>query len=522
MKKLILIPAALSLIFAAGCKKDEQPEKKDGKKVEFVIEETATRTVTEGNTTRFVEGDKIGVTSSGLASEMNNAQFTVGADGKLTGSAFYYDGDETATFFAHYPTSAAYAAGSVSMTVGTDQSTTELFNANDFMTSTATGDPAVNNGLVSLKFYHRLTLVKVKWSVSTEALSISLDNIKPVMTWKHSDNSLTASGDAISIKSWKQADSQEFWALVPAQTIAAGTGLVTITCNGKTFNYTTAGDVTFNANTIKTITLSLAQDDAVEAVFSDIEIENWGTDDVDGGGNVTEVVLPPVELITLAESRNITLTPNSKSNAESGKWNVAVDNVNTENPSAGNVIEFADGALHLNIKAFETETGNLKTATSKWWNNAVYYRPSEELADKIMPTLYRLTFKVSTSAAGRGFMVQVMKGDAEGNIYFGITNLSLDKITEETTWNRMYYPVIKAENWVEGQYYDQTFYIDFSKIVSTDGKSITAGKYGDYQKVLLTFSINTGGYDSETGADAGSNGFGYDFYFKDIVLEEVK
>lgn len=510
MKKIIFLATALSLVFAAGCKKDEQPENKDGRKVEFVIEETATRTVTEGNTTRFVEGDKIGVTSTGLAAEMNNALFTVGADGRLTGSAFYYEGNNTATFFAHYPASAPCNAGAVAMTVGTDQSTAELFNANDFMTATAIGDPAVNNGVVSLKFYHRLTLVKVKWTAETDVISVSLDNIKPVMTWKHSDNSLTASGETVSIKTWEQDQTQEFWALVPSQTIAAATELITIRENGKSYNYITAGDVTFNANTIKTITLSIAADDAVEAVFGDIEIEDWGNDAVDGGGNVTEYDPPQVKLITLEESRNITLTPGTKGNAAPGVWTVDVDDATTAN----NVIEFVttdetDRHLHMNV-----EKGN-------WWDNAIYWRPDAELADKIMPKLYKLTFEAKASEANKGFIVHVMDGTQTVNTFFGIIN-SDPTSKPDVVYNTQYYPSFKEDQ--VGTYQPLTYWIDFGtkcwkeldeEATETEGKNVyktvyaDAG-YGDYTNVLLTFTINT------------SNGYGTDFHIRNIVFEEVK
>ena len=408
MKRILIIAATFTIIGAASCKKDEQPQVNEGnKKVEFIIDETVTRSV-EGKIS-FAEGDNIGIVSNGLALDMNNATYTVTADGKLSGGSFYYDGNKSASFYAHYPTKATYADGKVTMSVAADQNSADYFAANDFMTATTSGDANTNNGVVALKFYHQFTLVKIVWNNEKAPIATTLDNIKPTLTWQHSDNTFSASGEVIEISTWKPGETSVYWALVPAQMITTGTELVTIKCADKTYSYTTTSDVEFKANSVKTVTLSVAADDAVQATFSELTIEEWENDTVDGGGNVTEVVLPPVQLVTLTESQNITLTPNTKANAAPGQWNVAVDNVNNDDPANGNVIEFKDGALHINIKAFETEAGNLKTAKSKWWNNAVYFRPSEELASKIMPTLYKLTFKASTSAAGRGFMVQVMK-----------------------------------------------------------------------------------------------------------------
>ncbi|WP_373833817.1 hypothetical protein, partial [Bacteroides heparinolyticus] len=67
---------------------------------------------------------------------------------------------------------------------------------------------------------------------------------------------------------------------------------------------------------------------------------------------------------------------------------------------------------------------------------------------------------------------------------------------------------------VASGYVTLTYWIDFSKVVSTDGKTITAGKAGDYGNVLLTLSINTG---STT-----ANAYGTDFYFKNFKFVEVK
>lgn len=511
MKSTFLSAALVLTVCLTGCRKDEQPARESGEntQVQFVIEDQVTRTATSGGTTRFLEGDRIGIVSSGLATDMSNAIYTVSADGSLTGEPFYYDGTNAASFYAHYPATASYAASAVTMTVSEVQNTEELFNANDFMTATASGDPAVGNGVVSLRFYHRLTLVKVVWKGTETASVANMNNVKPTVTWKHADNTLTTSGDVIDVCMWKQEAAQEYWALVPEQVVSAGTDLVTVMDGTKAYRYTTAGEISFKANTVKTITLSIAADDAVEAVFSEIAIEDWGSDDVDGGGDVAEVVLPAVELITLAESQNITLTPNSKTNAAAGAWNVAVNN--------SNVIEWdsEESAIHMNVASVKIDSdddGVADKETSNWWDNAVYWRPSEADAARIMPTIYKLTFKAKASAAAKGFLVQVMKGDESSNTYFGIYNA--DPASKETVeWQRMYYPSFKAESWDADTYYDMTYYVNFGVIIAAD-KTVSEGNAGDYEKVLLTLSINNGSSDA--------NAYGVDFHFKDFSFVEVK
>lgn len=497
MKKYILSALALSALFVACSNEEVTSPAAENSLVSFVLDKQVSRTVTSGNTTTFVTGDAIGITSSGLDIDMSNFTYTVGADGTLTGGSFYYDGNNKATFYAHYPATATYKEGTVELSVPANQASDAAFNACDFMTSTAIGDPA-NGGTVVLKFKHRLALVKVVWNGSTTATNVSLMGAKPTVTWTQATDACATDGDAIDINMWKIAtDKQEYWAMIPEQTLTSASALLTITDVDKNYEYTPSTNLTFSANTIKKITLNLTEEGSVEATISDINIENWTEDDNDGGGYVEEVQLPAVEIISATSGQNITLTPNSKNNAAEGAWNVAVEE--------GSTIEMdSDKALHMKIGT-----------DAKWWNNAVYYRPSAEVAAKIKPAIYKLTFKAKASVALKGFMVQVMKGDESANTYFGIFNA--DPATkDEVTWARMYYPSFKAELFNEGvmEYQELTYWVNFGKIIDAAGTTVTDAKVGDYEKVLLTLSVNTGTSDA--------NAYGVDFWFKDFTFIEVK
>ena len=124
--------------------------------------------MTNGNATSFEAGDQIVINSIGLAPDMENETFTVGTDGSLEADlSFYYDGNKSAQFYAHYPITATSNAGTVSITVPDIQKGEDQYNATDFMTATATGSATTNNGTVSLKFTHRLALVKINWEGSS-------------------------------------------------------------------------------------------------------------------------------------------------------------------------------------------------------------------------------------------------------------------------------------------------------------------------------------------------------------------
>ena len=497
MKRTFLYASLLLAVVVSGCRKDEPTEETKKTPVSFVVEGPVTRTVTNGNTTTFVKGDQIGISSSGLASEMSNEVFTVAENGSLAGKSFYYDDENPATFYAHYPYTAVYDKGTVEMTVSADQSTAENFNANDFMTATAVGDP-VEGGMVVLKFYHRLTLVKVVWGGSLTTTSATINNVLTGVRWTQGTNELTTSGKAASIKMWQESeDNQEYWALIPAQTVKAGTELVTINDVDDNYTFVTESDITFNSNTTKKISLTVKPDGSIEATVSELDIENWNDDDEEIDGEADAIT---VALITEEEGQNITLTPNSKNDAVEGAWNVAVE--------AGNIIEVdEDGYLHFNIADYN-EAGN----ESKWWNNALYFRPTAKVASNIKPKIFKLTFEAWASEPGKGFMVQVMKGDESANTYFGITNTNpIDK--EEVTYNRMYYPSFKAEQ-LENGFVKMTYWVNFGQIIDAAGTTVTEAGPGDYEKVLLTLSINTGTTDA--------NAYGVDFLFRNFKFMEVK
>lgn len=502
MKKQTLISAlALAAIFAACSNEEAATVAGENQKVNLVIQETVTRTVTDGNSTTFVEGDQIGITSSGLDIDMSNATYTVGADGSLSGGSFYYDGNNKATFYAHYPITSTYSEGVVTLSVPANQATEAAFNACDFLTSTATGDPTTG-GTVVLKFKHRLALVKVIWNGSTTATGVTLLGAKPTVTWTHATDACATSGDAIDINLWKQDGKQEYWAMIPEQTLASGKQLLTIADADKNYSYTPSADLAFSANNVKKITLNVNEAGDVEATISDINIENWEEDTNDGGGTVEEIETPAVELISETDGRNITLVAGTKNNPAAGVWNAAIASGNTL------VMDDTENAIHLKVDTIGGVDG-------KWWNNAVYYRPSETLAAKIKPALYKLTFKAKAGVAEKGFLVQVMKGDESTNTYFGILNVDPSTKTE-VTYTRMYYPSFKAELFTDNamDYQTMTYWVNFGTIINADGTTVTEGKVGDYDNVLLTLSVNTG--------TSAANAYGVDFWFKDFTFIEVK
>lgn len=527
MNKKLLYTALFLAVMATGCKKEEPTQDTERTPVSLQIETDVTRVVTNNGKTEFVEGDIISVTSSGLEADMSNSQFTVTADGTLTGDVFYYDGSKSATFYAHYPHTAVCNDGAVTMTVNADQTTAERYNESDFMTSIATGDPKYGGG-VRISMSHRLTLVKIIWKGSLYASEATLHNLARRVTWVQADNSLKLEDGLTDILTWKIApDKQEYWAVVPAQTIRQGSHLLTIVDADMEYKYVAETDVTLNPNTIKKITLDVKSSGAVTAIFNELEVDDWVADNIVCDGVVDEYETDPIELVSEEAGKYITLTKVAKkANAEPGKWNY----VTTE----GNLIELIQeenepSVIHMNIKSNKVDDKEKST----WWDNAVYFRPDARTAAKIRPVIYELSFEYKVSGVQKGAMVQVMKGDEVKNTYFGIINQSpfdKDGKLKDITYSKTYYPTLKeSETDKVDSYQKLTYWVNFGTIYRSDikvdpatgetvkdvnGKEVEIGwvpsVVGDYENVLLTLTVNV------------SNAYGSDFHFRNFKFVQVK
>lgn len=533
MKKALLYSTILLTALFTGCKKDEPVDDTDKVPVSFVVEEEVTRTIVDNGTTRFVAGDNIGISSSGLAEEMGNAPFTV-ASGQsglyLTGGTFFYRRQTPATFYAHYPATATYNNGTVKMTVSGNQTTATKFNENDFMTAIGTGNPKSvadggTAGAVNLKFNHGLALVKVVWNGSTTAYGVDLLDVQPEVTWNYADNSLATSGTPIDISAWRTTErGEEYWALIPAQTVEAYTAFITVKDIGKNYTYTTQSRITFSTGTIKVVTLTLNPDDSITADISDLSIENWGTSD-DAAGTVDKNTFAAVTLIDTRDFYDVTLNERQNKDAVMpGEWAKIVNTVKD--------VETGNDVIQGDVKTVRDENTNetvlaIHAATgSNWYNRCAIWRPSEALAERITPTVFKISMDVKVTDANDAIMVQVMKGDESSNKFFAIytadPTLTYDEGRAPSPALTSYARVGRAN-----EYVTMNFWVDFAFIISkADANSapvMVPSTSADFSKVLFVISSHSLGQRS-----VGKDGAGVDImqniyeYFKNIKFKEQR
>lgn len=530
MKKYYLFTALALAAAFTGCSDEDNITQSGENRVQLFIDGPASRVVTDGNATSFEAGDQIAINSVGLAPDMENEIFTVGANGSLEANlSYYYDGNKSANFYAYYPITATHSEGSVSITVPTIQQGEEQYNAFDFMTSTATGSPSTNNGNVSLKFSHRLSLVKIVWDGSTTATDIEMFGIKPNLTWTYATDALTTGGTATNIVMWKKdSQKQEYWALIPPQTIAKGTKLLEIKDGDKVYPYTPNIDIAFNDKHVRKITLNTKEENgSIEAVATNISIESWGEDEEIAEGELESVELPQSILIdeeTGKFTNVISLTAFTKKTTQPGVWGFDADTDDGSNIELVTCPVDANAkAIHINVPQFKTD-GTTKT---NWWENAMYYQLTDEAARSIKPgKLYKLTFKLrSNSLDKKQLRMNVMQADLDNMFFPIVQEANKDKELGESYirtsdnstqyyWMGTQYPFVNpakdGETIVENTAYeDKTYYVSFAKITTNGSGSAyrdTPCSIADFGHVALAFAVNSG--------------FGVDFYIKDITFEE--
>lgn len=397
MKKqfILAIMAATMMTLGACGNEEEVMAPAEGAQVNFVIDGTVTRTVTDAVTgvTSFKESDEITIYSTGLQSDMEGAVFTVGADGILTSKAaatYNFNGVNGASFYAYYPTSATGTTDNATFTVPANQSNENAFNNSDFMTSTSIVNAATEKA-ISLSFKHRLTLVKVVLNGFTNDTEIKMNNIYPTTTWTYSNDAMATdkTGSTIDITMWKNTFTNnitsvtEYWAIVPEQTVAQGTTLFTITADGKQYAYTpSASNVTFTANTAKKFTLSLGSNENVISLKAEMNVQ-WGTEE-NNSGNAEEII------------KNYIVSPSSIETITKNRNELSVDK------SWG----FFDATGNANVAA-GVITVETTTASTSWYNRTLYYYSTETL----VPGEYTLSFSAKTSSISKNVQISLVSAN---------------------------------------------------------------------------------------------------------------
>lgn len=493
-KQFLFATLALATMFTACSKEEELSKNEGGTPVNFVIGGVGSRTVTsDGYVATFEEGDKVGIISADTDPAIANAEFIVSGNALNNSNTYNLVKEQAATFYAYYPHVESATSNNVIYTVASDQSDADKFNANDFMTATASLDANDENGTVSFNFDHQLAFVEVIFGenletadVTSVSMGIAKNEVKYDFT---AETKLTTQGSSATITMFnatdQEATTKKFWAIIPPQTTTAGETLFTITvASGQTYTYKPANGETFAGNAIRRIKLEIKNDipEVEPVVFSvsSVNINGWGNID-----SVIEEEFEVVEDVLVAElSIPNTITTTSYTNlSDSSPFSVSGVSVESVTENNENIIKLTSG-----------------TSTNWYGNTLFFYAGSANQI--IVGQKYKISFEAKADEGSVALHAFAHKKTKDGN-----NTIIYAQDSESSSQNSLF-----SNNVTTGEYTTYSFTINTSKDFLVTGVGATATKYnGSTEDSNLVISFRPA-YSTE--GDTGT------YYIKNIKIEQ--
>ena len=300
-KSLIFALTGALMITACSNEIEEQLAEngKNGQNVKFSIGvENLSRTAIADGTlvTSFEQNDEIGIFAyDGEKLVSSNVKYTYNGSEWTSENAIAAQDGVKLSYYAYYPYDASVTdPASIKDTVSADQ--TAGFGKNDMLSARNT-EAAAGATNISLNFAHAMTMVQVSLMEGTTSdanATVTLQSILPVTSVNAKDGSVTAaSGASVGVAMKKAAESLTYRAVVPEQTIKAGSKLLTIVAGGKTFDVTFNADVEYERGKLLQITVKKlnALPDGAEVTIGGAAIDGWTPGENPEGGETEEVPL---------------------------------------------------------------------------------------------------------------------------------------------------------------------------------------------------------------------------------------
>lgn len=294
IERIFLSSMALLAMTACNNELNEQLASNNGGDVKFTmgIEGTSASRVTmeDGSyQASFADGDKVGIFVKEVTSYAN-LEYTYSGNA-WTGAAVSVPADGVYTYSAYYPYTDGATATAIITEVQADQETSGYL-ANDFLMSSLTATAGQTN--VGLQFTHALSLVEVTLSGSNAAEDavVTLSNMTTDATMNLEASTVILGEKKANVTMDKLATSMKYRAIVPEQTVAQGTALMTIVSKGRTYKVSyKASDVKFERGKYISLNVELGSSSSAEDVTVTITsqgITNWGkSDEVTGDASVS-------------------------------------------------------------------------------------------------------------------------------------------------------------------------------------------------------------------------------------------
>lgn len=486
-KSLIFALTGALMITACSNEIEEQLAEngKNGQNVKFSIGvENLSRTAIADGTlvTSFEQNDEIGIFAyDGEKLVSSNVKYTYKGSEWTSENAIAAQDGVKLSYYAYYPYDASVTdPASIKDTVSADQ--TAGFGKNDMLSARNT-EAAAGATNISLNFAHAMAMVQVSLMEGTTSdanATVTLQSILPVTSVNAKDGSVTAaSGASVGVAMKKAAESLTYRAVVPEQTITAGSKLLTIVAGGKTFDVTFSKNVSYERGKLLQIKVEALNGlpEGATVTISGEAIDGWIPGEEPEGGETEEVPL----IQPFGDNLPLVITDTQKFGEES--WFQLKQNETTTpgyfdlESDNGTVWGKAAKLTYTSVWNPEADKGKGKAVNNSWYVAAIGYNHVEPIYVEEESSIYKVTLKIKSSENELGKISPLVFTCKSKNLADGHYKWSFAASTNPTSFNQETgATTVSVTPDATDTWQEYTFYIDFSKISSTVG-SVT-GKDG--------------------------------------------
>lgn len=408
LNKVFIAAIAATAMTACNNELGEQFVSNNGGDVKFTmgIEGTsASRVAMEDGSYQasFESTNAVGIFVKEVAS-YSNLEYTYNGNA-WTGATVNVPADGVYTYYAYYPYAESATSTAIAAEVSADQETGGYL-ANDYLMANLAAEAGQAN--VDLQFTHALSLVEVTLSGpnAAEDAVVTLSNMTTDATINLEADDVTPGEKKANVTMDKLAASMKYRAIVPEQTIAQGTALMTIVSKGRTYKVSyKASDVKFERGKYISLNVELGSSSSAEDVT--VTITSQGIDNWEKGTAVTgDATVDEVPLIETIGENLVSFTGTADRNANIGDtWFKLINAAGTTAGATGEIVESGSEEVVWEKAAKLTYTSVWDAAANnnqgKAVNNSYYIATVGYLHDAAIYTsdteVYKLTFKAKSN-----------------------------------------------------------------------------------------------------------------------------
>lgn len=483
LNRIFIAAIAATAMTACNNELSEQIASNQGGDVKFTmgIEGTsASRVAMEDGSYQasFESTNAVGIFVKEVAS-YSNLEYTYNGSA-WTGATVNVPADGVYTYYAYYPYAESATSTAIAAEVSADQETGGYL-ANDYLMANLAAEAGQAN--VDLQFTHALSLVEVTLSGpnAAEDAVVTLSNMTTDATINLEESAVTSGEKKANVIMDKLTTSMKYRAIVPEQTVAQGTALMTIVSKGRTYKVSyKASDVKFERGKYISLNVelgsSVAEDYTVTITSQGITIWDESTDQPgDASISVAELNIPlPTDgqvLETIASNWSASTTKNQIGSDKAEGW------YKRSNSSiVVSEVGYDDSEQALTIKRTSEGTGG--------WNNDQIVFHSKAPFERAK---YTLSFDVMNKDADKvspndstGVVGITVSSSNDNRLFMMYNNSWSDWKRDITTFNKI------ASGWVS-----KSVNLSFEKLSSNGSSNIKDADYPNYPTDFYEDAVDT-------------------------------